>query len=80
MYSPAITELMRFLSEGVTAAWAARGLDRAAPAATVRAAGMASVCSLFSALQTGGNYLMICNLDNLMQVKKLHRVPQAPFV
>ena len=49
--TPAMTELMRFLREGVTAAWAASGLDRAAPAATVRAAGIASVCSLFSALQ-----------------------------
>ena len=51
MRAPAMTELMRFLRDGVTAAWAASGLERAAPAATVRAAGIASVCSLFSALQ-----------------------------
>ncbi len=51
MRIPAMTELMRFLREGVTPAWAASGLERAAPAATVRAAGNASVCSLFSALQ-----------------------------
>jgi hypothetical protein len=55
--SPAMTELIRFLREGVTAAWAARGLDRAALAATVRAAGMANVCSLFSALQPGRDHL-----------------------
>jgi hypothetical protein len=75
-----MTELMRFLREGVTAAWAARGLDRAAPTATVRAAGMTSVCSLFSALQIGGDHLRNCNLNTLKQVMKLHRVAPVSFV
>ncbi len=64
---PAITELIRFFNDGVTAAWAARGLERAAPMATVRAAGTARVCfcALHNTQEQNGQGQRLCAVPNI---------------